>query len=49
MRYHGDHGNEKKNAALYAQAVWNTDAKYTEQYRLQDGYYSTRFGVQLNF
>ena len=38
-----------KNADLYVQAVWNTDAAYTEQYRLQDGYYSTRFGVQLNF
>jgi len=38
-----------KNAALYIQAVWNTDAEYTQQYRLLDGYYSTRFGVQLNF
>ena len=38
-----------KQAALYIQAVWNTDASYTQQYRLEDGYYSTRFGIQLNF
>jgi len=38
-----------KNAALYIQAVWNTDAEHTQQYRLLDGYYSTRFGIQLNF
>ena len=43
------YGIYDKNAALYIQAVWNTDAQYTQQYRLQDGYYSTRFGVQLNF
>ena len=38
-----------KNVALYIQAVWNTDAEHTEKYRLLDGYYSTRFGIQLNF
>ena len=38
-----------KNAALYIQAVWNTDASYTDTYKLVDGYYSTRLGIQLNF
>lgn len=38
-----------KQAALYIQAVWNTDAAYTDTYKLVDGYYSTRFGIQLNF
>ena len=43
------YGIYDKNAALYVQAVWNTDATYTQQSNLLDGYYSTRFGVQLNF
>ena len=38
-----------QQAVLYLQAVWNTDAAYTNQAQLFDGYYSTRFGIQLNF
>ena len=43
------YGIYDKNAALYIQAVWNTDASHTDSYKLVDGYYSTRLGIQLNF